>query len=128
MRSPDDGFSVLQAARAKDEATRIVMLTGHGSREAAVRAMQQGATYYIEKPIDLAELRTKVSKVPGRACPGPRVPAASRTGPSDNQGERHRADHRPGPRDGAGSADGAYRSRRPAQRCSFSAKVVLARS
>ena len=62
MRSPDDGFSVLQAARAKDEATRIVMLTGHGSREAAVRAMQQGATYYIEKPIDLAELRTKVSK------------------------------------------------------------------
>ena len=38
------------------------MLTGHGSREVAVEAMQKGATYYIEKPVDLSELRTKVGK------------------------------------------------------------------
>jgi two-component system response regulator HydG len=62
MAGEGDGFGVLEKARTADDATRIVMLTGHGSREAAVQAMQKGATYYIEKPIDLAELRTKVEK------------------------------------------------------------------
>jgi two-component system response regulator HydG len=57
-----DGFAVLAAAKERHAPTRVVMLTGHGSREVAVRAMQQGATYYIEKPLDLAELRTKVVK------------------------------------------------------------------
>jgi two-component system response regulator HydG len=57
-----DGFAVLEAAKRRHQPCRVVMLTGHGSREVAVQAMQEGATYYIEKPIDLAELRTKVSK------------------------------------------------------------------
>ncbi len=57
-----DGFAVLDEAKKRHQPCRVVMLTGHGSREVAVQAMQQGATYYIEKPIDLAELRTKVSK------------------------------------------------------------------
>jgi two-component system response regulator HydG len=37
-------------------------LTGHGSRDVAVQAMEQGATYYVEKPVDLADLRAKVRK------------------------------------------------------------------
>jgi len=57
-----DGFAVLEEARARYPAGRVVMLTGHGSRELAVEAMQKGATYYIEKPVDLLELRTKVQK------------------------------------------------------------------
>lgn len=57
-----NGFAVLEEARQRYPAGRVVMLTGHGSREVAVEAMQSGATYYIEKPVDLAELRTKVSK------------------------------------------------------------------
>ncbi len=57
-----DGFAVLKTALERHPYCRVVMLTGHGSREVAVEAMQKGATYYIEKPVDLAELRTKVQK------------------------------------------------------------------
>ena len=57
-----DGFAVLQAAKQNYPACRVVMLTGHGGRDVAVQAMEQGATYYVEKPVDLADLRTKVRK------------------------------------------------------------------
>ena len=57
-----DGFAVLEEAVDRYSIGRVVMLTGHGSREVAVEAMQKGASYYIEKPVDLAELRTKVQK------------------------------------------------------------------
>ena len=50
-----NGFAVLEEARQRYPVGRVVMLTGHGSREVAVEAMQNGATYYIEKPVDLAE-------------------------------------------------------------------------
>ncbi len=56
------GFAVLEEARKRYPLGRVVMLTGHGSREVAVEAMQNGAAYYIEKPVDLKELRTKVGK------------------------------------------------------------------
>jgi DNA-binding NtrC family response regulator len=57
-----DGFAVLQKARESYTNCRVVMLTGHGSRDVAVQAMEQGATYYVEKPVDLKDLRTKVRK------------------------------------------------------------------
>ena len=57
-----DGFAVLAAAKKNYANCRVVMLTGHGSRDVAVQAMEQGATYYVEKPVDLADLRAKVKK------------------------------------------------------------------
>ncbi|MHC4514357.1 MAG: sigma-54-dependent transcriptional regulator [Planctomycetota bacterium] len=57
-----DGFDVLQHSKRRHQLGRVIILTGHGSREVAVHAMQEGATYYIEKPVDLQELRTKVAK------------------------------------------------------------------
>ncbi len=57
-----DGFSVLAAAKQNYPNGRVVMLTGHGSRDVAVQAMEKGATYYVEKPVDLADLRAKVKK------------------------------------------------------------------
>jgi len=57
-----DGFAVLTAAKQNYPNCRVVMLTGHGGREVAVQAMEQGATYYVEKPVDLADLRAKVKK------------------------------------------------------------------
>ena len=57
-----DGFAVLEESRSRHPQGRVIMLTGHHRREIAVEAMQKGATYYIEKPVDLAELRTKVEK------------------------------------------------------------------
>ena len=57
-----DGFAVLAAAKQHYQNGRVVMLTGHGSRDVAVQAMERGATYYVEKPVDLADLRAKVRK------------------------------------------------------------------
>ena len=57
-----DGFAVLEKARQTYPNCRVVMLTGHGGREIAVQAMEQGATYYVEKPVDLKDLRAKVKK------------------------------------------------------------------
>ena len=57
-----DGFAVLEAAKAHYTNCRVVMLTGHGSRDVAVQAMERGATYYVEKPVELGDLRAKVKK------------------------------------------------------------------
>ena len=57
-----DGFAVLEAAKSKDPSTVVLMLTGHGGRDVAVKAMKEGALYYLEKPVELDELRTKVAK------------------------------------------------------------------
>ncbi|MBL8753376.1 MAG: sigma-54-dependent Fis family transcriptional regulator [Planctomycetes bacterium] len=57
-----DGFAVLAAAKKGYPNCRVVMLTGHGGRDVAVQAMEQGATYYVEKPVDLGDLRAKVRK------------------------------------------------------------------
>jgi two-component system response regulator HydG len=57
-----DGFAVLTEARNRHPHCRVIMLTGHGGREVAVEAMTKGASYYVEKPVDLRELRTKVGK------------------------------------------------------------------
>ncbi len=61
MPAPD-GFEVLRDVRARYPHARVIMLTGQGSRDLALQAMQLGASYYIEKPVDLHELRTKVAK------------------------------------------------------------------
>ena len=51
----DSGRLRRACTKAKDSYPncRVVMLTGHGGREVAVQAMEQGATYYVEKPVDL---------------------------------------------------------------------------
>jgi DNA-binding NtrC family response regulator len=45
-----DGLDVLR--RSSGTPTRIVVLTGHGSVEAAVEAMKLGAFSFLEKPVD----------------------------------------------------------------------------
>ena len=45
-----DGLTVLK--RSAHSPARIVVLTGHGTVEAAVSAMQLGAFSFLEKPVD----------------------------------------------------------------------------
>jgi two-component system response regulator HydG len=40
----------------------VIVVTGHGTIPSAVAAMQQGACTYLQKPLDLAHLRTAVEK------------------------------------------------------------------
>jgi DNA-binding NtrC family response regulator len=61
MPSPD-GMEVLRRIRAKGETFPVIMLTAHGNVETAVEAMKAGATEYLTKPFDLAELKLSIEK------------------------------------------------------------------
>ncbi|RMH54765.1 MAG: sigma-54-dependent Fis family transcriptional regulator [Candidatus Hydrogenedentota bacterium] len=52
-----DGFRILDEARSLDPAPEVVILTGYGSVESAVDAMKRGAFQYLNKPVNIAELR-----------------------------------------------------------------------
>ncbi len=53
-----DGFELLRAMRLQYPALPVILLTGNGSVETAVQAIQdEGAFYYFEKPVDFDRLR-----------------------------------------------------------------------
>ena len=57
-----DGFGILRGVKAEAPDVEVVVLTGHGSVESAVAAMEKGAYTYLLKPVPLEELRAKVAK------------------------------------------------------------------
>jgi DNA-binding NtrC family response regulator len=63
LRLPDaSGLTLLEALRADDPELGIIVLTGHADVPTAVRAMQQGALDFLEKPVDLDALALTVSR------------------------------------------------------------------
>lgn len=64
---PDrNGLDVLTEIRARDSQLAVIMITAYGTLDNAVRAMQKGATNFIQKPWDneklLADVRASVSR------------------------------------------------------------------
>ena len=57
-----DGMDVLKAAKAKDENLEVILISAHGSVKSAVQAMEKGAFSFVEKPLNIEELRAKVKK------------------------------------------------------------------
>ncbi|WP_147820965.1 sigma-54-dependent transcriptional regulator [Salidesulfovibrio onnuriiensis] len=57
-----NGIALLERTRAQHPSTEVIVVTGHASVQNAVQAMQKGAHSYIEKPINLEELRLQVTK------------------------------------------------------------------
>jgi putative two-component system response regulator len=51
-----DGIEFTQAARQKDEALSVIILTAHGDMETAVMALRAGAFDYHQKPIEWERL------------------------------------------------------------------------
>ena len=51
-----DGIEILGQLRARDRHAHVVMMTGHGDIELAVRAMKQGARDFMTKPVPLATI------------------------------------------------------------------------
>ncbi len=61
LRMPGmDGLGFLAALREGDYDIAVMLVTGYGSIESAVEAMQVGADDYLTKPVDLYELRKRV--------------------------------------------------------------------
>jgi DNA-binding NtrC family response regulator len=57
-----DGLAVLDAAAEKSPGTKVILITAHSSVQTCRTALQQGAFDYIEKPLDLDELRAVVTR------------------------------------------------------------------
>jgi DNA-binding response OmpR family regulator len=55
-----DGIEVLKVFKKMDPQMPVIMLTGHGSEQAAREGLQLGAANYLIKPCDLEELIAKL--------------------------------------------------------------------
>ena len=63
LRMPDiDGLELLKRAKQLLPQAEVILATGHGTVASAVAAMQQGAFNYLQKPLDLAQLRVVAEK------------------------------------------------------------------
>ncbi len=70
VRMPDmDGMDVLRRIKERDpDTTEVVMLTGHGTIEAAIEAVRAGAYHYLTKPVKVAELAAVIKNAAERAA------------------------------------------------------------
>jgi len=57
-----DGLTVMAKAREMDPNLQFIMLTGQGSVELAVKAMNAGAANFLEKPFQIEHLKAAVNK------------------------------------------------------------------
>ena len=57
-----DGIEVLKMFKIMDPRLAVIMLTGHGSAEAAQQGIKLGAFDYLTKPCELEELLEKIMK------------------------------------------------------------------
>jgi two-component system response regulator HydG len=57
-----DGLGILRKAKEELPDAEVVVISGQGTIKQAVAAMQQGAYTYVEKPIDIDELRAVMKK------------------------------------------------------------------
>lgn len=63
LRLPDgDGIELMQKLRLAHPNIQVIILTGHGSIELAVRATQHGAFHFVTKPFNMEELLSVVSR------------------------------------------------------------------
>jgi hypothetical protein len=60
---PDgDGLDVLRSVKAQDASVPVVLLTGHGSIDLAVKAIKEGAEQFFTKPVELPALLVVIER------------------------------------------------------------------
>src|SRR5690606_7088417 len=59
----DDALEALPSLIRKYPHTRVLIVTGHGSIETAVEAMQIGASGYVTKPVDFQKLLAQLGAI-----------------------------------------------------------------
>jgi DNA-binding NtrC family response regulator len=63
LRLPDmDGIAVLERLRERNASAGVVVLTGHGTIDTAIRAIRLGAYDYLEKPCPIEKLEMAIQK------------------------------------------------------------------
>ncbi|MFH1091314.1 MAG: response regulator [Pseudomonadota bacterium] len=55
-----DGIEVMKVLKKMDPNLAVIILTGHGSEQAARDGLAQGAFDYLTKPCDLSDLLAKI--------------------------------------------------------------------
>ena len=65
-----DGIELLREIQRVNPKTKVIVISGHGNIETAVRATQLGAFDYIEKPFSLEGLLQRVWRALGARPPG----------------------------------------------------------
>lgn len=58
-----DGLDFLKEIHTRNPQAAVILMTAHGSVEAAVRAMKEGAADFLQKPFSLDHLTTLIDKV-----------------------------------------------------------------
>jgi DNA-binding NtrC family response regulator len=56
------GLELLRHVRRVAPGTEVILITAFGSKHTAIEALNQGASYYVEKPFDLDEMKAVVRK------------------------------------------------------------------
>ncbi|MFO8099604.1 MAG: sigma-54 dependent transcriptional regulator [Salinibacter sp.] len=63
MMMPEmDGLELLETLQERGLEAPVIIMTAHSSVQTAVEAMQQGAFHYLQKPVNLEELRALLEK------------------------------------------------------------------
>jgi two-component system response regulator RegA len=65
--SSESGLVLVEKLKTLDPGTRIVMLTGYASIATAVEAIKLGATHYLAKPVDAAEIMAAFERTVGES-------------------------------------------------------------
>jgi two-component system response regulator HydG len=61
-----DGLAILRKAKEVVPDAEVVVITGHGDVQSALEAWRGGAATYLQKPVNLVELRAMVEKAADR--------------------------------------------------------------
>lgn len=70
-----DGIELLQQIKQKSPSTEVIIITGHGDMDLAVKSLQFEAADFITKPIDSIELELSVKKAQDRISINTRIKA-----------------------------------------------------
>ena len=63
LKLPDmNGLEILACLKSQKATTEAIIITGHGSIESAVDAIQKGAFHYVTKPFRLSEVTSLVNR------------------------------------------------------------------
>jgi two-component system response regulator AtoC len=112
----EDGFSLLRAARLLAPQTGVILLTGFASVGQAVRAMRDGASDYLVKPVVFEELEQVAERILAHAGAGVET---------QNRAERSRGEQKRGEPELCGQSPAWLRSLGRARQAAASDADVL---